>query len=348
MFSSWFRKLLILFVLVAAVIPPILVHAEEDIFQSAASSTEFANSTTNDVGVDTTSSTLEIIVREPIPEPSIRVGIYKISAAVQVKSDFVYEIWSGSKSLGTINPGQVVTLSYKKGLYTVKTNDLEFSSKDYIRLVPTEPNSFFAIVNYSRSLAGRSKINFNVYRGVLEYRFSPKSGMPYIINELPLEQYMNGVAEVNDAAPTDFIKALAVAARSYAYALISKTPPTEKHLFDVYATTVDQLYLGYNSEKTMPNFVAAVTETAGEFVTYKENPVITFYFTRSNGKTKSGGANRPWLKSVEAVYDKGKSQSGHGLGMSNQDAQARAKKDNWEYRQILEYYYSDTKVEKFY
>ncbi len=346
MFSSGFRKLLTLFILAVSAMQPVLVYAEEDIFQSTANSTAFTTGS-DEVVIDIVSSTPEIIsTRELIPEPTIRVGLYKTNTAIKVSSDFGYEIWSGEKSWGVLNPDQTVELSYKKGEYIVKTPDWEFGSKDYVRLVPTDQNSFFTIANYSRPLAGRGKLNFNTYRGTLEYRYSPKSAMPYIVNELPLDLYMKGVAEVNDAAPTEFIKALTVAARSYAYAMISKTPPTEKRLFDVYATTADQLYLGYNSEKTMPNFVAAAAATTGELVTYKTNPVITFYFTRSNGKTKNGGAARPWLKSVEAKYDKGRTQMGHGIGMSNQDALQRAKKDSWGYKQILQHYYTDTAVEK--
>lgn len=346
LFSSWLRRLSILLVLGAVTVRPVFVYAEVDIFQSTASSTEFATSSENMV-LGTISSTPAIIsTRELIPEPLIRVGLYKTTTAIEVKSDFVYEVWSGDKSWGILNPGQTVHLSYAKGLYTVKSTDLEFGSKEYIRLVPQDPSSFFTIINYSRLVAGRNKVNFNAYRGVLEYRFSPKSSLPYIINELPLEMYVKGVTEVSDGTPAEFMKALSVAARSYAYALISKIPATEKRLFDVYATTVDQLYLGYNSEKTMPNFVVAATATAGELVTYEKNPVIIFYFTRSNGKTKSGGLSRPWLRSVEAKYDKGKAQLGHGIGMSNQDALRRVLKDGWDYKKILEYYYTGTMVEK--
>lgn len=284
--------------------------------------------------------------RPLIAEPTIRVGLYKTSEAIKFTSDFNYEVWIAGVLQGLVMPGETAELSYSKGFYTIKSPGLESSSTDYIRLVPQDPSSFFTLVNYNRPVAGRKKINFNAYRGTLEYRFSPKSNLPYIINELPLDTYVKGIAEVHDSAPSEYLKALSVAARSYAHALIGKTPPTEKRMFDVYATTRDQLYLGYNSELFMLKFVAAATATAGELVTYKGDPVITFYFSRSNGSTKSGGKNRPWLKPVVASYDKGKKMLGHGIGMSNQDAIARASKDSWDYKQLLGHYYSDTLVEK--
>ncbi len=325
-------------------INPVLAETDVGYFPSATSTvSSFATSTAAEIVIGE-----EAVVpsRPLIPEPTIRVGLYKTNNAIQFTSEFPYEVWVGGVSRGIIAPEDVAEISYTEGLYILKSESVEFGSSDYFRLVPSDPSNFFVLANYNRPVAGRAKINFNVYRGTLEYRYSPKSKLPFIINELPLDLYVKGIAETHDSAPTEYIKALSVAARSYAYALISKNPPTEKRMFDVYATTVDQLYLGYNSELYMPKFVEAAAATAGELVTYKSNPVITFYFSRSNGSTKNGGKDRPWLKSVVAKYDKGKKMLGHGIGMSNSDAQQRALKDNWSYKEILEHYYTSTTVEK--
>lgn len=287
--------------------------------------------------------------RELIFEPVIRVGLYKNNKPIEFVSGFPYEVWSGNKLRGIIPAGQTTTISYKGGFYNLKNVDLEFGVSDYFRLAPPDPQSFFTLVNYNRPVKGRGKINFNAYRGTLEYRYSPKSQLPYIINELPLDSYVAGVAETHDAAPIEYIKALMVAARSYAFANIGKNPPTEKRMFDVYPTTVDQIYLGYNSELYMPRVAKATADTAGQMVTYKGNPVPTPYFSHSNGYTKNWKTkDRPWLKSVKAIYDKGKKMYGHGIGMSNYDAQKRAQKDGWTYDQVLQYYYASTTVEKIY
>ena len=287
--------------------------------------------------------------RELIAEPIIRVGLYKTKEPIKFVSDFDYEVWSGNRSRGIIPAGETAVMSYKNGQYSIKSAIIEFSSLDYFRLAPEDLHNFFTLVSYQRPVAGRKKINFNAYRGALEYRYSPKSKLPYIINELFLDSYVAGVAETHDSAPVEYIKALMVAARSYAYAHIGKTPPTEKRMFDVYPNTVDQIYLGYNSELFMPRVTQAAADTAGEMVTYKGNPVPTPYFSHSNGLTKNWkGADRPWLKSVPAVYDKGKKMYGHGFGMSNYDAIKRASRDGWTYDQILQYYYTSTTVERIY
>ena len=344
LFSS-VKKISVIIGILAVGITPVFAQTEGDFWTEATGTVDATLTTT------TTSELVDLPAvpsRILIPEPIVRVGLYKTNEVIKIKSDFNYEIWIGGVVRGVLAPGETVTLQYKKGIYTVQTPSFEFGSKEYVRLVPQDPSHFFTLINYNRSVAGRKNVNFNVYRGTLEYRFSLKSNLPYIINELPLDLYTSGIAETSDSAPVEYMKALSVAARSYAYALISKTPPTEKRMFDVYATTADQLYLGYNSENFMPEYFKAAKATAGELVTYNTNPVITFYFSHSNGTTKSGGKGRPWLKSVAAPYDKGKGMLGHGIGMSNYDAQQHARRDGWDYKKILEYYYSNTVVEKIY
>ena len=58
------------------------------------------------------------------------------------------------------------------------------------RLVPGDPNNYFRITNYSRTMSGKGKRNFNAYRGTLEYVYAMKSDIPYIINELPLLDFL--------------------------------------------------------------------------------------------------------------------------------------------------------------
>lgn len=288
--------------------------------------------------------------RTLIDEPLIRVGLYKTDKSVQFQSEFPYQVFSGNDLKGTINSGEIATLNYAAGVYSFKGGDIDFTSSQYIRLMPSDLGHYFTLVNYERTLSGRNK-NFNMYRGILEFVYSPKSAAPYVINELPLEHYVAGVAETSNGAPVEYNKALAVAVRSYAY--YHRSTRGSQDLFDVYPTTASQLYLGYNSEVLMPKVVEASQSTRGEMVTYNGKPVVTPYFSRSDGRTRSWkevwkGDLYPWLQSVETIYDKGKTMWGHGVGMSGSDALARASKDAWVYDQILKYYYTGTQVERVY
>ncbi len=312
------------------------------------------SSTTSTSPADTITTTDNTIPdRELISEPNIRVKLYETTKEVQFKSDFDYEVFLGENSVGILPADTLVKLTYTKGVYHLASKELTTSTKEVVRLAPADPNNYFTLVNYDRKVNWKGKTNFNVYRGTFEYRYSVKQKINYVINELPLDEYTAGIGETGNDTPTEYMRALIVAARSYAYALIHPNGPDDKSLFDVYATTADQLYLGYNSEKITPRLAQAAADTRGEMVTYNSQPVITYYYSNSDGNTRSwediwGNSDRPWLQSVECVYDYGMHMYGHGVGMSNHDAIEHALKDGWTYDQILKYYYTSTTLEKIY
>ncbi len=279
------------------------------------------------------------------PEPIIRVDIDKTLTPLHFFSPFGYFVYQDNKLMAVLTASSTATLSYKKGIYFFKSNSESFSGTGVVRLIPDNAKHYFILTNLNRRVSGREG-NFNEYQGTFEYRYSPRTNAVYAINELPLEEYVDGIAEVSDNDPTEYIEALLTAARTYAYVNIASTTP--RHLFDVYASTVDQLYLGYRSALEMPRVVAAAADTAGQMVTFQNTPVITFYFGHSDGRTRGDKYLRPWLQSVPAPYDKGLKQWGHGVGMSCHDALEHALKDGWMYDQILRYYYTSTQIERIY
>lgn len=295
----------------------------------------------------TTDSTRLLMV-----EPTIRVGLYAPKSAVAVRSDFEYRVFSGQTEQGVLFPGVLAEVSYADGMYVYSSSEFEFISAEPIRLLSDDPEAFFTLPQYQRRLAGR-KTNFNNYRGTFELRYAPKSKSAYVINELPLDAYVAGVAETSNDAPVEYNRALAVAIRSYAYFKRAYARLSPKNIFDVVPTTVDQLYLGYAAEIASPQVVQAAVDTYGQMVTYRGEPVVTPYFSRSDGQTRGwkqvwGGTDKPWLVSVAAIYDKGKKKLGHGVGMSGSDALRRAGNDGWKYHEILKHYYSGTEVERIY
>ncbi len=342
------KYFLFLFVSLFFVLP---VLAQEDVV----SSTVELGLATSTMGVVSTAEEIYYNVktdRELIQEPNIRVGLLKTKDTISLKSEINYEIYSGDEFVGLLPADEEVKISYKNGKYFLVSESLDLDSANFWKFKPVEDHGVFEILGCKRTITGR-KTFYCSYRGSLEYRYSPKSKMPYLINELSLEDYMKGIAETDNNSAEGYIKAILIAARSYAYKNISFNPPTEKRMFDVFATTQDQLYLGYASEQKMPRAAQFAQETTGEMVTYNGSVVTTPYSTHTNGKTKdwknSAGKNdRPWLVSVKCIYDKYKKYYGHGIGMSTHDALMRATKDDWVYVQLLKYYYSGTEVEKIY
>ncbi len=141
------------------------------------------------------------------------------------------------------------------------------------------------------------------YRGVLEFRPDVFGGVN-VINAVSLEDYVAGVIsrESPSSWPAEALKAQAVAARTYAI-----TTSKQGAGFEHYNDTRSQVYGGVAAETASTN--AAVTATRGQVVTYQGEPVVTFFFSTSGGKTENventnvGAGPQPWLKSVADPYD---------------------------------------------
>ncbi len=142
------------------------------------------------------------------------------------------------------------------------------------------------------------------YRGSIDIT---RSGSGLIaVNTVPLEQYVAGVisAEVSASWPAEALKVQAVAARSYA---LTTNAGGLGALFTQYADTRSQMYRGVSAEHPSTN--AAAAATAGEVVTYAGEPVTTYFFSTSGGRTENvensfvGSDPKPWLKSVPDPYD---------------------------------------------
>jgi stage II sporulation protein D len=140
------------------------------------------------------------------------------------------------------------------------------------------------------------------YRGFLEVRPGPNGLMA--VNALDLESYVRGVVagESPSTWPAEALKAQAVAARTYA--LATRKPVTG---FDQYPDTRSQVYNGMSGERATSD--AAVAATTGEVVTYNGQPVVTYFFSTSGGRTENvensflGSSPQPWLRSVDDPYD---------------------------------------------
>jgi stage II sporulation protein D len=135
------------------------------------------------------------------------------------------------------------------------------------------------------------------YSGVIEVWKGDK-GL-YVINDIPLEDYVKGVvsAEMKSNWDVEALKAQAVAARTYAIYQITNSPPGAP--YNLTSTVMDQAYKGGNVSQ---NVEQAVKETKGEIMTYGGKPIAAFYHSTSGGMTEDPvevfGKGYPYLKSV--------------------------------------------------
>jgi stage II sporulation protein D len=138
------------------------------------------------------------------------------------------------------------------------------------------------------------------YRGELVVR---RSGARLnVVNELLLERYLRGVVpwEMPSRWRSAALAAQAVAARTYALATLEPDAA-----WDLVADTRDQMYGGIRAEQASAN--RAIGATAGEIVTWRGEPALTYYSSTSGGRTESvhdaWGRTLPYLRSVPDPYD---------------------------------------------
>ena len=280
----------------------------------------------------------------------IRVKLsYSGSPEIEGSGDF--DLYAGDEYLKSLSKGETVSVEKKGVKYIVDADGSSFTKIKPIRLV-SRGNTILEISNFENRPAWNTSLNDNQYRGVLEVRIV--DGKLVVINELSLERYLKGLGEVSNSEEVEKIKAIMVAARTYAYYYMTqdeKFPGKPYHVDD--DPKVSQKYLGYGLEKRSPNVANGVVLTEGEVVTYNGAVVKTPYFNKSDGdSTKSaeevwGWKTTPYLLSVSDSYCDSTSFNGHGVGLSGCGAKGMALK-GYDYKEILSHYYTKTKITDLY
>ncbi len=287
------------------------------------------------------------------PGPNVRVGLFSGSEPVVVAADGAYAVYDYTdKLVRTISGVSTVTFDFNSYVYSIRSGGWNWSSPRHIRLTPLDPATIFEITSLQNRPTWDPTINFNRFRGSLEMMFSAKTDKFWTIEELPVEDYIRGLAETSNASPLEFQKALITAARTYALFIKSIGGKHASEYFDLNTTGNDQVYKGYVSELVRPNVVRAAEETRGVAVTYNRELVVTPYFSQSDGRTRAwtevwSSSPHPWLISKPAPYDRGGPLLGHGVGMSANDAVGRAR-DGAGWADILKYYYNGVEISRLY
>lgn len=307
--------------------------------------------------VQTISRLDEPVASEPVSgaESTIRVGLYNTTEAVALRANYDFEVRdSENKLIFSVPTGATLYASFdfRTRQYAVNLNGELKNSLSYLRFVALDPNTIFEIVNYENRPNWNPSLNDNKFRGDLELRYSEERNKLYVINELPMEMYLKGLAESSNNNPIEYHKALAVAARTYAQYNINIGGKHPAGNFHLNASAYDQVYRGYNSEIRLPNFVRAVEETRGVVVTYNNEVVVTPYFAQSDGRTRSWeevwfGGSKAWLVSKPDPYCSGMNLFGHGVGLSARGARGMALNGK-NFEEILKYYYTGVEVKKIY
>ncbi len=134
-----------------------------------------------------------------------------------------------------------------------------------------------------------------------------------VLGSLELEDYLAGVAEVPPDWPAEALRAQAVASRTYAIhiALERRGSDTWTAPFDLYASTMNQVYSGNTREGSARNapWRQAIDDTAGQVFNYGGSPVLALFTTSGGGHTESSGyafsEQHPYLVAAPDPYTDG-------------------------------------------
>lgn len=220
------------------------------------------------------------------------------------------------------------------------------------RFEPFKPTlGIFTLGSYEARPAWNPALNDNSFRGTAEFRIDEDNLK--VINELPLGFYLRGIAEVSNQSDPEVIKTLLILARTYAvYYLAPEHTKFAGKPYDLDdSPDRTQKYLGYGFETRSPNVAAHGQAVNNKVVTYNGQVVITPYFSRSDGRTKSAKEvwnwdHTPYLQSVEDKYCSGAgpgTQAGHGVGLSGCGAAGMATA-GFNYEEIIKYFYQGVEI----
>ena len=123
-----------------------------------------------------------------------------------------------------------------------------------------------------------------------------------VVNRVPFEQYVDGIAEMPSNWPRAALEAQAVAARTYALWQIL-THPAGPAGGQICATDACQVYAGMSKEEGPDgsNWDAAVGATQGQVLLYGGRVIEALYGSSDGGQTVYGGVS--WLPSVSDPQD---------------------------------------------
>lgn len=137
------------------------------------------------------------------------------------------------------------------------------------------------------------------YRGQMMVRPDPRGGL-MVVNLVDIEDYLLGVLphEMSPSAPTEALKAQAVASRTYA---LKHSQDFAKRGFGLKASEGSQVYKGISGED--PRTTRAVEQTRGKVLRYDGDLVHAWFSASCGGRTSANesvwnGKPRPYARPV--------------------------------------------------
>jgi len=239
-------------------------------------------------------------VRQPAPQPIVRIGLTQNAASVTIRSESAFTVEQRVTRSAIFT--NVLSLD-PAASGPLKKADLQYRltvELDGDTVIVLPPGARARIEPPGTPL----ELDNRAYRGAIEV-FGNSRRTLTAVNELPLEDYLRGVVP-NELSPTTFgqieaLKAQAVAARTYIQRNLGQY---KDEGYDVCATDACQVYFGVRTED--PLATRAVVETRGVVATYEGKPINALYSSTCGGRTEDAEnifrEKVPYLVSTSCEY----------------------------------------------
>ncbi len=248
----------------------------------------------------------------PIANPNIRVGLIQDRNFVALRGEVIpgttgggsFNVVIDANPAVVIAAGVVTTLTTVNGLTQVSSNGVVLGSGTTIAITWDKTitvinvGSGTDVTLANASLGAATCVSNNCSRRYKYGSLEISSGLfgdlvadLVVVNILRLsDEYLYGLGEVPSSWAEAALQAQAIAGRSYA---IKKTSNITACNCQIYATTLDQAFVGFSKEigTSGDRWVAAVNATNidannGYVVQYNGAPISTYYSSSTGGKSQ--------------------------------------------------------------
>lgn len=305
--------------------------------------------------------------------PDISVGLWYNSKSdtFQISGNKNYVIKDPNGNiLATVSGGTTTSVTYDSSC-NLKISGATASSFDVntsVTFAPADGDDSTMIfdTNHPNSSLDhyRGEIKVQYYHGPDIYGGNTGNTVAqvWIINTLPLEQYVWGDGEMTGTGPIEHTKVMATIFRTYGYWYIKYATKYAPYGFQIRSDSGSQVYSGYDWENQYPNIKTAAQDTQGQIVSYDGDVALTPYSSWSDGNTRSakdvwGTDAYPWCQAVSDPYGKNSSMTtaqleaagNHMVGLIAHGSLTLASDPyDWSWDKILKYYYTGISLASFY
>jgi hypothetical protein len=291
--------------------------------------------------------------------PNISVGLWSVSKSdsvttpfkIQANKDYAILDANGNR-IATVPAATITRVAYGDGgNLRVFESIPDATLNQKVSFQAADGNNADLIFNVFQPGSG-----YDHFRGQVSVRYSDTSKNLWMINTLPLEQYVWGIGEITGTGDANYNRTMTTTFRTYGLWKIYYSTAYATEGFTVDATSGNQLYYGYDWETPHPAIKQAAQDTLGRIAKYGSDIALSPYSSWTDGRTRSfqerwGSTAYPWCQSVADPYGNYNTSNSptkttaeleaagnHMVGLSAHGALSLASDSHWDWQTILKYY----------